>query len=140
MRQRTKLVGGSAVAVALLAGALFGGVLAESPSAGSTAVHTPAAISESALSGIAQGSTQPRSRGSSLALVSSPGNPDGLASLGLAYQVRWRETGDASYLPRSNAALRAALRARHHDPAATLGLGNLALDPPPVRAGSRRRS
>ena len=37
MRHRTKLLAGSAVAVALLAGALFGGVLAESPSAGSTA-------------------------------------------------------------------------------------------------------
>ena len=41
--------------------------------------------------------------------------------------MRWRETGDASYLPRSNAALEGALAARRHDPTATLGLGNLAL-------------
>ena len=139
MRQRTKLVAGSAVAVALLAGALFGGVLAESPSAGSTAVHAPTAISESALSEIAVGGTQATISRLESALASSPGNPDGLASLGLAYQVRWRETGDASYLPRSNGALRAALRARHHDPAATLGLGKSRPHPPPVRAGTRRR-
>jgi tetratricopeptide (TPR) repeat protein len=41
--------------------------------------------------------------------------------------VRWRETGDASYLPRSDEALEAALAVRRRDPTATLGLGNLAL-------------
>ena len=55
MRHRTKLFAGSAVAVALLAGALFGGILAESPSAGSTAVDSPRVISEAALSGVAPG-------------------------------------------------------------------------------------
>ncbi len=127
MRHRPKLIFGSAVAVALLAGALFGGVLAESPSAGSKAVEAPEAISESALSEIAQGGTQATIAKLEAALAQSPGNPDALASLGLAYQVRWRETGDASFLPRSNAALSAALGARRHDPTATLGLGNLAL-------------
>ena len=127
MRHRTKLFAGSAVAVALLAGALFGGILAESPSAGSTAVDSPRVISEAALSGVAQGGTQGTIAKLESSLASSPGNPDALATLGLAYQVRWRETGDASYLPRSNAALEGALAARRHDPTATLGLGNLAL-------------
>jgi tetratricopeptide (TPR) repeat protein len=127
MRHRTKLFAGTAVAVALLAGALFGGVLAESPSAGSTAVGSPQAISESALAGIAQGGTQATIAKLEAALGSNPTNPDALASLGLAYQIRWRETGDSGFLPRSQAALQKALVARPRDPSATLGLGNLAL-------------
>ena len=127
MRNRKHLIAGSAAAVALLAGALFGGVLAESPSAGSTAVALPQAISESALSGIAAGGTQATVASLETALASSPKDPETLASLGLAYQLRWGETGDASYLPRSSAALMAALAARPDDPAATLGVGNLAL-------------
>ena len=130
MRHRTKLVAGSAVAVALLAGALFGGALTESPSAGQAgppAVESPQAISEGALSEIAQGGAQETVAKLEAALVSSPRDPDTLASLGLAYQIRWRETGDASYLPRSKAALQKALGARPDDPAATLGVGNLAL-------------
>lgn len=125
--RRARLVAGSALSVALLAGALLGGVLEESPSAGSTAVGSSQAISESALSGIAHGDTQAMVSKLERAVGSSPGNADALASLGLAYQVRWRETGDASFLPRSAGALRAALGARRGDPAATLGLGNLAL-------------
>jgi tetratricopeptide (TPR) repeat protein len=120
------LVGG-AVAIVLLAGGLLGGVFAESPSAGPTAVGSSQAVSESALSGIAQGGAQATVASLETALVSSPRDPDMLASLGLAYQIRWRETGDASYLPRSNVALEAALAARPDDPAATLGVGNLAL-------------
>ncbi|WP_411276713.1 tetratricopeptide repeat protein, partial [Gaiella sp.] len=127
MRHRSKLLAGGAVAVALLAGVLFGGVLEESPSARSTAVVPPQAISENALSGIVQGGAQATVASLETALASSPSDPDTLASLGLAYQIRWRETGDASYLPRSNAALAAALTARPDDPTATLGLGNLAL-------------
>jgi tetratricopeptide (TPR) repeat protein len=127
MRHRTKLFAGGAVAVALLAGALFGGVFAESPSAGSTAVGSPQAISESALSGIAEGGTETTIAKLEAALASNPTNPDALSSLGLAYQIRWRETGDSGFLPRSQAALRKALAVRPHDPTGTLGLGNLAL-------------
>ena len=129
MRHRTKILAGGALAVALLVGALFGGVLSESPSAGSTPVEVPGQISESALSGIAQGGTGTQATVAKLeaTLKASPDDPDTLASLGLAYQIRWRETGDSSYLPRSQNALDAALAARRNDPTATLGLGNLAL-------------
>ena len=75
MRHRTKFVAGSAVSVALLAGALFGGVFAESPSAGSTAVESSQAISESALSGIAQGGTQATIAKLEVAQAASPKNP-----------------------------------------------------------------
>jgi len=56
-----------------------------------------------------------------------PGDPRGLTSLGLAYQQRFRETADASYLSRSEEALRRALRRASRDPIATGGLASLAL-------------
>ncbi len=127
MRHRKKLLAGSAVAVALLGGSLFGGVLAESPSAGSTAADARGVIADSALSGTLGGGAQAAIAKLETALVSSPKNVDALASLGLAYQVRWRETGDSGFLPRSEVALQEALATSPHDPAATLGLGNLAL-------------
>ena len=129
--KRRYVIACSAAAVALVAGALFGGVLTASPSSGSTAVESPEAVSESALSsalsGVAQGGAQAVVAELETALMSSPDNPGTLASLGIAYQIRWRETGDASYLPRSDVALAAALSARRDDPVATLGVGNLAL-------------
>ncbi len=127
MRQHTKILVGSAVTVALLAGALFGGVLAESPSAGSTAVELPQAVAEGALSATSLGGTRGTIARLETALVASPDNPDALSQLGLAYQIRWRETGDSGFLPRSQTALRAALAVSPDDPTATLGLGNLAL-------------
>ena len=56
-----------------------------------------------------------------------PRDPELLVQLGFAYQLRWRETADASYLPRSEAALRRALRFGTDDANAVLGLGSLAL-------------
>jgi tetratricopeptide (TPR) repeat protein len=50
-----------------------------------------------------------------------------LTQLGFAYQLRWRETADPSYLPRSEAALRRAIRYGREDANAVLGLGSLAL-------------
>jgi tetratricopeptide (TPR) repeat protein len=50
-----------------------------------------------------------------------------LTQLGFAYQLRWRETADPSYLPRSEAALRRAVRFGVEDADAVLGLGSLAL-------------
>ena len=127
MTRRMTFLAGGAVAIALAAGALFGGVLAESPSAGPNAAESPSAISESALSGIALGGTQATVSRLEAGLRQAPNDPAALATLGLAYQLRWRETGDAGYLPRSEAALRRALGAAPRSPAAALGLGNLAL-------------
>ena len=61
------------------------------------------------------------------AVRARPHDADALVQLGYAYQLRWRETGDASYLPRAGAALGDALRARPDDADAVLGLGSLAL-------------
>ena len=127
MRHRTQFLAGTAVVVVLLVGALFSGVLAESPSAGSTAAGLPLANPVAAVTGLGEASTQATIAKLEAALASAPKNPAALASLGLAYQIRWRETGDASYLTRSDAALKGALASHRGDPTATLGLGNLAL-------------
>ena len=126
MGHRAALVVGGAIAVALALGGLVGGVLAESPSAGSPSV-VPTALPERVLAGTAGGvsagtvaSLEGRAR-------ATPTDPELLVQLGFAYQLRWRETGDAGFLPRSEGALRRALRARPQEANAVLGLGSLAL-------------
>ncbi len=99
MRRRRRIACGSAVLAATLAGALLGGFVAEAPSRGATVVEPSSALAERSLAGIAQGSTQATVAKLETSLASSPGDPDALASLGLAYQIRWRETGDAGFLP-----------------------------------------
>ena len=126
MRRSTTLLVGGAVAVALALGALVGGVFAESPSAGpSTAA--PRALADQALAGAAGGITATGIAGLEAQVRSRPDDADLLTQLGFAYQLRWRETADSSYLPRSETALRRALRARAKDANAVLGLGSLAL-------------
>jgi tetratricopeptide (TPR) repeat protein len=61
-----------------------------------------------------------------------------LTQLGFVYQLRWRETADPSYLPRSEAALRRALRFGVEDADAVLGLGSLALIQHEFREALRR--
>ena len=121
MGRRTALVVGGAIAVALALGGLVGGVLAESPSAGSPSV-VPTALPERVLAGTAGGvsagtvaSLEGRAR-------ATPTDPELLVQLGFAYQLRWRESADASYLPRSEAALRRARRAGGEDANVMLGL------------------
>ncbi|MGI8479168.1 MAG: tetratricopeptide repeat protein [Gaiellaceae bacterium] len=126
MKRRTALLVGGAVAVALALGTLVGGVLAESPSAGPSTA-TPRALADKALAGAAGGITATGIAGLEAQVRSRPGDADGLTQLGFAYQLRWRETADSSYLPRSEAALRRALQVRTKDPNAVLGLGSLAL-------------
>lgn len=116
------------VATAIALGSLFGGVLTESRTAGASAAAAPRLDLETALSGFGRGGGTAETVAKLQAeLRSAPSDPDRLASLGLAYQIRWRETGDAGFLPRSERALRRALAERPNDATATLGLGNLAL-------------
>ena len=126
-RARTAFVG-IAVTTALAAGALFGGVLTE---AGSTPAAVPApssrAIADQALAGIGRPGTAAAVERLERAVAAQPRDADSLGALGLAYQLRWRETGDASYLPRADRALARALAARPGDATAVLGLGSLAL-------------
>jgi tetratricopeptide (TPR) repeat protein len=116
------------VAVALALGSLFGGVLTEPRPTGAAAAPVSPQIAEAALSGYGRGGgTAGTVAMLEASLRTSPHDSERLGALGLAYQLRWRETGDPSFLPLSERALRRALAERPDDPDATLGLGNLAL-------------
>jgi tetratricopeptide (TPR) repeat protein len=123
MRRRTTLLLGGALAVAIALGSLVGGVLAEPssslPAAAPQVLSTPAerAGGVSAAT-VAELEAEARAR---------PRDPTLLTQLGFAYQLRWRETADPSFLPRSKTALRRALRLEPRHGNAVLGLGSLAL-------------
>jgi len=117
---------GGAIAVALALGSLVGGVLAE-PSSSDPATVPSRALADRALAGAVGGVTAGSVAALEEQVSTSPGDAALLTQLGFAYQLRWRETADASYLPRSETALRRALRADAAEPNAVLGLGSLAL-------------
>jgi len=115
----------AAAAVAVLgAGSLFGGLLGELRPEAAPASASPRLELDAALP---LGGTAVAVRRLERAVRVDPRDAGRLGELGLAYQLRWRETGDPSFLPLSERALRGALRTRPRDAAATLGLGNLAL-------------
>ena len=128
MRRRTALLVASATAVTLALGGLLGGVLTEAPSAGGGAATVEArALAQRALSPASGSLSGTAVRDLEAAVSAQPRDADALVQLGFAYQLRWRETGDASYLPLSGTALERALRVRPGDANAVLGLGSLAL-------------
>jgi tetratricopeptide (TPR) repeat protein len=126
--RRTTLLVGGAVAVALALGGLVGGVLAETRAASSqTASAVSGVLAEHVLTGAAGGVTASTVSRLEAQVRAEPQDAPLLTQLGFAYQLRWRETADASYLPRSELALRRALRFGTQDADAVLGLGSLAL-------------
>jgi tetratricopeptide (TPR) repeat protein len=128
VRRRTILLVGSATAVALALGGLVGGVLAESrPSSQPVASAASGVLAEHALTGAAGGITASTVARLEEQVRLQPHDASTLTQLGFAYQLRWRETADASYLPRSELALRRAIRFETEDADAVLGLGSLAL-------------
>ena len=127
MRRKTRLLVAGAVVSALGLGGLLAGIVAELGPAGA-ATAAPSIDPGTVLSGFG------RDSGTATAVARLEGelartgpDADRLDELGLAYQVRWRETGDAAFLPLSERALRGVLAVRAKDPIATLALGNLAL-------------
>jgi len=127
MRRRTRLLVAGAVVAGLGLGGLLAGVVVELGPAGA-APAAPSLDPGTVLSGFGRDSgtatTVARLEGE---LVRSGPDADRLDDLGLAYQVRWRETGDAAFLPLSERSLRRVLELRPKDATATLALGNLAL-------------
>jgi tetratricopeptide (TPR) repeat protein len=77
------------------------------------------AATASLLGGVLSGGGEPTD--------ASIGTAGSYAKLGLAYQQRARETADASYYAKSEAALRRAFAVAPRDPVATSGLASLAL-------------
>jgi tetratricopeptide (TPR) repeat protein len=131
------MLAGGATAVALALGGLTGGVLAESRPAASAPRTPPAALAERALSVAGGGVGGVELTRLEAAVRATPRNPKLLTQLGFAYQLRWRETSDASFLPRSEGALRRSLRLDAGDPETILGLGSLALIRHEFRAALR---
>ena len=127
MRRRTTtaLLLAGAIAAALALGGLVGGVFAEPSSSQSAAA--PRALEDRALAGPAGGVTAAAVTDLEAQIRASPVDASLLTQLGFAYQLRWRETADPSFLPRSEVALRKALRAQPNEPTVVLGLGSLAL-------------
>jgi len=138
VRRPTKILVAGAIAAALALGGLVGGVLAEPRSTADSTLSTASGLlSEQVLAGVAAGLGP-----SSLARLEAqvrgrPRDPALLTRLGYAYQLRWRETSDPSYLPRSETALRRALRLGAEEADAVLGLGSLALIRHDFRAALR---
>jgi tetratricopeptide (TPR) repeat protein len=119
------LIAGTAAAAAAAVLAL-GGVLRQgSAAAGGDAL--PRAVAEELQKGFAAGDTQAEIAGLQAELRTNRGDVKALATLGLAYLQRVRETGDASYYPKANGVLDQALRLAPRDLLATAGLGQLAL-------------
>jgi tetratricopeptide (TPR) repeat protein len=125
MRGTTRLALVTAVAIGLVVGSAFAGVFGEFPSSAAPTNTAAPALSEGALgmTGRDTASTVTRLE----AAVSEMPTTENLDRLGFAYQQRWRETGDSSYLPLSEVALDRALKLTPGDAASTLGLGSLAL-------------
>jgi tetratricopeptide (TPR) repeat protein len=130
MRTRTRLLVFTTVALGLAAGVLLGGAFAERGASGRTAAPASAAaagaVADRALSGFTGGAA---SEVASLeaAVRARPDDVHSLTLLGYAYLARWRETGDASFLPRAGEALRRARALAPRDPLVVVGLGSLAL-------------
>jgi tetratricopeptide (TPR) repeat protein len=129
MRSRTKVLATILLALAIGAGALLGGLLVENASESAVAPEARAALAAAdlALIGVSAGSGASELERLEHGVAEQPENPKALVLLGYAYQQRWRETADASYLPRSEAALRRARGVDDRDALAVIGLGNLAL-------------
>jgi tetratricopeptide (TPR) repeat protein len=127
MRTRRFLLGTTAAAATVLA-VFFGGVLGGGPSA-ETPVRQPVragAAASQLLQGFSVGDTAAYVRELENRVGESGGDVRSLALLGLAYQQRARETGDPSFLSRSERALRRAEALAKDDYLVTTGLASLA--------------
>src|SRR6266508_4653864 len=126
---RGRLIVGGAVAALAATAFLLGGALAGERTVAPTAPSATAeAVADRALSGVGfGGGTAGLVAGLQAELRRRPDDPQNLALLGLAYQQRARETGDASYYTKSEGLLQRSLILDPKNLLATSGLGSLAL-------------
>lgn len=114
-----------ALAVVIAALALLGGVVRESHSAPATALAPPAAAAQ-LRAGFGAGDTRVLVSRLQREVRARP-SASGYSLLGLAYEQRARETGDASYYSRAGGVFRRALELAPDDRDALIGIGSLAL-------------
>jgi tetratricopeptide (TPR) repeat protein len=119
-----RLTFAAAAATAAAVAVLLGGVLNEAAPAGADPQPAAAARLET---GFAAGDTRSLVEQLQRTVRRQPDDVRSLTLLGLALQQRMRETADATYLARSEAVLRRALRLAPNDAAAPSALGTVAL-------------
>jgi tetratricopeptide (TPR) repeat protein len=115
-----------AVGIVAAAAALFGSALAGEPPAQPAGSPRAQAAAGQILQGFSPGDTAAYVDDLVGRVERNPDDAEGLTLLGLAYQQRARETGDPSFYPRSEAALRRALRLVPENDLAVTGLAALA--------------
>ncbi len=108
------------------AAVLLGGILAGSPTAGSASETRQDVAAGRLLDGFAPGDTAAYAAELERRVETNPEDAEALALLGLAYQQRVRETGDPSFYPRAEEALRRSLRLVAANDLALTGLAALA--------------
>ena len=123
---KAKLFAGTAVVLATVLAVLLGGALSGPQASGSSGRTSAAAAVDRLLAGFAAGDTAAYVTELEHRVAASPREVQSLVLLGLAYQQRARETGDASFYPRSGAALRRAARLEPRNAFAATGLAALA--------------
>jgi tetratricopeptide (TPR) repeat protein len=119
----SRLALGALVGLVAAAVVLLGGAFRDSGGAGVTAAVSAAQLQ----TGFAAGDTESLVRRLQRNARVSPRDVKSLALLGLAYQQRYRETADPSYLSKSEGVLRRTLRLAPKNAVATSGLASLAL-------------
>jgi tetratricopeptide (TPR) repeat protein len=122
---RTRLITGTAVAALAATALLLGGVLRESSTAAPASLAGAQSAEDFKEGFSLNGSTASLVADLQSRLQADPKDGHSYALLGLAYQQRARETGDPSWYPRAEGALRRALDQK--DALAVGGLGSLAL-------------
>lgn len=105
---------------------LLGGALARSNAPDGEPASRPDAVASRLLEGFAAGDTVAYVRKLERRVAEGAASAQTLTLLGLAYQQRARETGDPAFYPRSEAALRRALRLEPRNSVALTGLAALA--------------
>jgi tetratricopeptide (TPR) repeat protein len=128
---KTKVFLGLAVTTASALALLFGGALSGSKALGTRPGPPEEARTARLLAGFAAGDTAGYAAELERRVATNSRDVNALVLLGLAYQQRARETGDAGFYPRSEAAL---VRARRLDPDNALAVTGLA-----ALAASRHR-
>jgi tetratricopeptide (TPR) repeat protein len=114
------------VALLTAAAGLLGGALAGQPSAVTASDVRPRVAAGRLLDGFAAGDTAAAVARLERRVEANPNDAEGLMLLGLAYQQRSRETGDPSFYPRSEEALRRSLALAADNDLALAGLAALA--------------
>lgn len=123
MRRRTLF---ALAALTAGAAALLGGVLAGEHAAVTAAGVSPETAAARLLAGFAPGETSAYVTELEGRVTAAPDDAEALMLLGLAYQQRARETGDPSFYPRSERALRRSLALVPRNDLALTGLAALA--------------